>query len=64
MKNNASECFKEGNYEDAIKGFTECLDLFPNNKTYNSSIYMNRAISFSKLKKNEEALEDLSKAIE
>jgi len=44
MKNNASDFFKSGSYEDAIKGFTECLELFPNNKTYNSSIYLNRAI--------------------
>lgn len=44
MKNEATECFKSGDYENAIKAFTECLELFPNNKSYNSSIYLNRAI--------------------
>ena len=40
------------------------MELFPNNKTYNASIFLNKAISHTKLKKNEEALEDLQKAIE
>ena len=64
MKNEANEFFKVGEYENAIKGFTECLELFPHNKVYNSSVYLNRAISYSKLKRQDTALKDLNKAIE
>lgn len=64
MKQEASEFFKSGEYESAIKGFTECLELFPSNKVYNSAIYLNRAICYSKLKSPEDALKDLNSAIE
>mmetsp|Transcript_35135 Transcript_35135/g.34814 ORF Transcript_35135/g.34814 Transcript_35135/m.34814 type:complete len:118 (+) Transcript_35135:373-726(+) len=44
LKTEASDLFKDNKYEEAIEGFNACLDLFPNNKTYNSSIYLNIAI--------------------
>ena len=40
------------------------MELFPNNKSYNSSIYLNRALCHSKLKNNDKALLDLNRAIE
>ena len=64
LKQDASNRFKSGDYQGAIKGFTECLELFPNNKSYNASIYLNRAICYSKLKQQENALKDLNQAIE
>ena len=64
LKAEAGELFKKGNYAEAIISFTAWLELFPNNKNYNALIYLNRAIWHSKLKKNDEALADLNKAIE
>ena len=64
MKEEATNYFKEGDYENAIKGFTEWLELFPNNKSYNSAIYLNRSICYSKLKQQDNALKDINKAIE
>ena len=64
MKKEASEFFKSGEYESAVKGFTEWLELFPNNKAYNSAIYLNRALCYNKLKKHDNALNDLNSAIE
>lgn len=64
LKEEASSHFKSGDFKKAIEGFTACLELFPNNKNYNSSIYLNRAICFSKLKEQDKALQDLNRAIE
>lgn len=63
-KDEASSLFKKGDFKDAIDKFTEWLELFPNNKNFNSPIYLNRAICKSKLDNNEDALLDLDKAIE
>lgn len=64
MKNEAAEFFKKGSYKEANEVYTKCLELFPNNPQYNSTIYLNRGISYSKLKLYEESLQDLNKAIE
>lgn len=64
LKTEASDFFKSGDYESAIKGFTECLELFPNNKSYNSTIYLNLALCHSKLNRPDMALKDLNQAIE
>jgi tetratricopeptide (TPR) repeat protein len=50
--------------QDAIEAFTTCLELDPLNSSYNSIIYLNRSLAYSKLKKNDDALSDLNKAIE
>lgn len=64
LKNEAAERFKKGEYNEANNIYTQCLELFPNNPQYNSTIYYNRAISYSKQKKYDESLADLNKAIE
>jgi len=50
MKNEAAEFFKKGQYKEANEVYTQCLELFPNNPQYNSTIYLNRGISYSKMK--------------
>lgn len=62
-KEEANALFKAGKYEDAIVAFTTCLEIDPMNYNYNATIYLNRAIAYSKLKKNELALGDLNKCI-
>ena len=64
LKTEAADHFKKGDYNEANKIYTQCLELFPNNPQYNSTIYLNRAISYSKQKKFDESLADLNKAIE
>ena len=56
--------FKDGNFKEAIEKFSECLELDPNNETYNSQILFNRAQAYSRISMNKEALDDLTKALE
>jgi tetratricopeptide (TPR) repeat protein len=74
MKDEASALFKEGKVDQAIEKFKECLTIDPLNIHYNATIYLNVAIGkvifklttnigLNKLKKNEEALSYLNKAI-
>jgi tetratricopeptide (TPR) repeat protein len=63
LKNDAGELFKAGKYAEANAVYSECLELFPANQQYNSSIYLNRAISNSKMKKLDESIKDLNEAI-
>lgn len=44
--------------------FTECLELDSLNKQYNSTILFNRAVAYTKISKNKDALNDLNSAIE
>lgn len=64
LKEEANSTFKEGNYEEAIKKYTECLEQPDITKTFMAIIYTNRATAFTKLEKYNEALTDLNKAIE
>lgn len=64
LKNEAADHFKKGNYNEANAIYTQCLELFPNNPQYNSTIYLNRALSYSKQSKFDLALQDLNKAIQ
>lgn len=63
MKEEAAVVFKEGKLEQAIKQFQECLALDELNAQYNSTILLNIAIAQVKLKKNDEAITALNKAI-
>ena len=63
-KEAANASFKNGNYEDAINKYTECLRLDEENKMFMSIIYTNRATALMKQEKYEAALKDLNKAIE
>jgi len=63
LKDKASELFKKQEFQAAIDKFGECLELDDLNVTYNATIYFNMALAFQKLKKNEESLKCLNKAI-
>jgi len=63
-KENANGEFKKGNYEEAIKLYTECLQLDPEFRSYNSIIHCNRGAAYMSLKKYHEALADINKSIE
>jgi len=64
LKKEATDLFSAQNYKEAIERFSECLDLDPLNIQYNSTILFNKAVAYSKVSMNKEALDDLSKAIE
>lgn len=53
-----------GNFEAAIAAWTEAMAVDPENKNFNTSVLSNRASAYMKLKKYEEAVNDLSKVIE
>ena len=55
--------FKENKYEEAIAFWTVCIDMDPKNKAI-AKLYCNRATANSKIKKNELAVDDATKAIE
>jgi tetratricopeptide (TPR) repeat protein len=63
MKNEASDLFKANEYQEALAKFSECLALDHLNRQYNSTILFNRAIVYSRISKNSEALADLNEAI-
>jgi DnaJ family protein C protein 7 len=64
IKEKANEAFKKGDNEEAIKYYSECLELDPSYKSYNSIIFANRAAAQIKLTKYQEAIEDLDKSVE
>jgi len=64
LKEGGNKEFKEGRYEEAIKLYTECLALDPNLSGINKLLYSNRATALKSLKKYDEAIDDLSKAID
>lgn len=63
LKTEAGDLFKQNKFSDANAIYTQCLELFPANPHYNSTIYLNRAISNSKMKKFDDAISDLNEAI-
>jgi len=58
-----NSCFKENKYNEAINNWTECINIDPNNKDI-ALLYCNKALAYSKMGKNELAVDDSSKAIE
>jgi len=64
LKKEATELFTSGNYKESIERFSECLELDHLNNSYNSTILFNRAVAFTKLSQNKEAITDLDRAIE
>lgn len=63
MKSEAAEVFKSGEYQKAIEMFEACLELDVFNAAYNSTLLFNCAIACEKLKKTEDAIRCLTKAI-
>ena len=62
-KEEASEAFKNGKLEEAIKLFSECIALDPLNLNYNATLLLNKSIAQSRLKLNDEALISLNLCI-
>jgi DnaJ family protein C protein 7 len=56
--------FKAGQHENALKSYTDSIEIDPNNKTICSMLYYNRASVYMKMKKLKEAVADCTKAIE
>lgn len=63
LKEEANNFFKEQKYDDAVKNYTECMASEENNKGFLAILYTNRATCFMKQERNEQALQDLNKAI-
>ena len=57
-----NNAFKEKQYDQAIELWTVCIDMDPTNKAV-AKLYCNRATANSKIKKNELAVDDSTKAI-
>jgi DnaJ family protein C protein 7 len=62
-KEKANDVFKNGKYQEAIELYTKLLEIDPNNKNFNSTIYANRALCYQKLGNNMEALKDINISI-
>eukprot|EP01130_Rhizamoeba_saxonica_P005409 TRINITY_DN2165_c0_g1_i1.p1 TRINITY_DN2165_c0_g1~~TRINITY_DN2165_c0_g1_i1.p1 ORF type:complete len:425 (-),score=112.42 TRINITY_DN2165_c0_g1_i1:123-1397(-) len=63
-KEEGNEAFKSRNYENAIELYSQILEEDPNLDTFNATILGNRGLTYMKLKKWTEAVEDLTSAIE
>lgn len=63
LKTDATALFTALKFQPAIEKFTQCLALDELNYPYNSTIHMNIALALCKLKKYEEALPYLNKAV-
>lgn len=48
VKKEGTDAFSSGQYKEAVERFTECLELDPLNKSYNSTVLFNRASAYLK----------------
>ena len=64
LKDQGNIEFKAGNYDNAIRYYTESIEIDHGHKSLVSVLYANRAIIFAKLKKYREAIADCDKSIE
>lgn len=57
--------FKDGKYDSAIEKYTEAIKACPRNNTQQlSTYYQNRAAAYSRLGKNQNVVDDCTKALE
>ncbi|KAF2149937.1 small glutamine-rich tetratricopeptide repeat-containing protein A [Myriangium duriaei CBS 260.36] len=63
QKEEGNTHFKAGRYQDAVRVYTEALEVDPSNKGTNSKILQNRALCNTKLKEWTKAIEDCDKAL-
>ena len=63
MKEEATALFKRGEHQKSIEKFQECLALDDYNLLYNTTCHLNIALGLIKLKKFEDALSHLNKAV-
>jgi DnaJ family protein C protein 7 len=59
-----NDAFQAGNAEEAIKAYTEALEVEPSHAAGNTVLYANRAAAYMKLNKFNEAVNDCSKSID
>jgi DnaJ family protein C protein 7 len=64
LKEEGNAAFKAGRFPEAIKTYSEALEVDPTNKNTNSKILQNRALCASRLKKWTDAVADCDKALE
>ncbi|XP_050309250.1 dnaJ homolog subfamily C member 7 [Anthonomus grandis grandis] len=62
-KEEGNEAFKFCKFADAVKLYTEALEIDPLNKKTNAKLYFNRATALSRLVKIKEAIADCSAAL-
>ncbi|KAI9106078.1 heat shock protein sti1 [Phlyctochytrium arcticum] len=60
IKKQGNEAFSAGQFDDAIKYFSQAIELDPTNHV----LYSNRSASYASLKNYQKALEDAEKAVE
>ena len=60
MKNQASEMYKNGQYELAIQNFLKCLEIDEYNQIFNSTIYFNIAVTQDKMGKKLDSINSLN----
>ncbi|KAI8514976.1 Mitochondrial import receptor subunit TOM70 [Branchiostoma belcheri] len=64
-KNKGNKYFKGGKFEEAIKCYSEALEVCPDtNKKEMSTFYQNRAAAYEQLKSFKEVVDDCTKALE
>lgn len=64
FKDQGNAAFKNGNYEEAIDLYTKAIDQDTDNKNLAAILLANRALAYTKIDKDQEAMRDLKKAIE
>ncbi|CAH1125479.1 unnamed protein product [Ceutorhynchus assimilis] len=62
-KEEGNELFKVCKFQDAVKVYTEALEIDPLNKKTNAKLYFNRATALSRLIKLREAIADCTAAL-
>ena len=60
LKNKGNVAFQAGQFEEAIKLFSEAIEINPNNHVY----FSNRSGAYASLENYEKALEDAEKCVE
>lgn len=63
LKEEANGYFKSGKMQQAVDGYTECMKIDPENKSFNAKLHCNRATAYSKLKKYDLAIKDCDTAL-
>ena len=63
LKEEASEIFKAGNYEEAIAKFEETVQIDPLNAVFNATLLLNVSIAWEKLGNKSKKLEALNLAL-
>jgi len=62
-KEAGNAAFKEGKFDDALKLYTEALEVDLNNKLFKAVLYTNRATVLAKLNRLQDAIENCNNAI-